>query len=307
MRALVPIVPTIALTTMAGIATMVLAGTAVAQAPMASMGPNPSVDLVYVCPDDPTIRSYTRDLGSRCKHAPVAMVAEPLSYRLDLDVSPNPPAVDQPTALTFVVRDPWTGQPANDFLVVHEQLFHLFVVSEDLEFFHHGHPTFRSDDEGGEFEYALTLPKSGMFRLLGDFFPDGATPQALTQTLFVPGEAPGPATLRRDDGPKAGENMRVSLRTTPAQPVAGQRTQMRFTVDPGDGFELYLGAWAHAFTASDDLVDLLHGHPLLADGSPELEFAMTFPRARTYRVWAQFQRNGVVNTVHFDLPVAPAP
>jgi len=28
-----------------------------------------------------------------------------------------------------------------------------------------------------------------------------------------------------------------------------------------------------------------------------------FPRARTYRLWVQFQRNGIVNTAHFDIPV----
>ena len=28
-----------------------------------------------------------------------------------------------------------------------------------------------------------------------------------------------------------------------------------------------------------------------------------FPRPQTYRVWVQFQRDGVVNTVHFDVPV----
>jgi hypothetical protein len=32
---------------------------------------------------------------------------------------------------------------------------------------------------------------------------------------------------------------------------------------------------------------------------------MVFARARMYRVWVQFQRNGVVNTAHFDIPVKP--
>jgi len=37
-----------------------------------------------------------------------------------------------------------------------------------------------------------------------------------------------------------------------------------------------------------------------------VRFDVVFPRARPYRVWVQFQRSGVVNTVHFDVPVDEA-
>jgi hypothetical protein len=57
--------------------------------------------------------------------------------------------------------------------------------------------------------------------------------------------------------------------------------------------------------ASDDLIDMMHTHPFLADGGPELYFNVIFPRPRVYRVWVQFKRNGVVNTAHFDVPVVP--
>jgi hypothetical protein len=52
-------------------------------------------------------------------------------------------------------------------------------------------------------------------------------------------------------------------------------------------------------------VDMMHTHPFIADGSLEIQFDLTFPRPRTYRVWVQFQRSGVVNTVRFDIPVKP--
>jgi hypothetical protein len=38
-----------------------------------------------------------------------------------------------------------------------------------------------------------------------------------------------------------------------------------------------------------------------------MQFNLVFPRARVYRVWVQFQRNGVVNTAHFDVPAKAAP
>ena len=142
-----------------------------------------------------------------------------------------------------------------------------------------------------------------MYRVLADFYPEGASPQLITRTIFVAGNARAPVPLARDYSPKNGENLKVEVSTMPPQPVAGMNTQMRFTLSPGDGIEKYLGAWGHMLAASDDLIDMTHTHPLIADGSPQIQFDLTFPRGRTYRVWVQFQRNGVVNTVHFDVPV----
>lgn len=185
---------------------------------------------------------------------------------------------------------------------MHEKLFHAFVVSEDLQFFRHAHPTFVAD---GVFQLPITFPRAGMFRVLGDFYPAGATPQLAPQTILVPGTAPAPVQLTRDYAPKSSENMRVSLVTIPEQAVAGMRTQLRFTVDPAEGLEKYLGAWAHMLAASNDLIDMIHQHPYRVDEQQMIEFEMVFPRPQVYRVWVQFQRQGIVNTVHFDVPVAP--
>lgn len=157
--------------------------------------------------------------------------------------------------------------------------------------------------KGGACRRCGTFPKSGMFRVLSDYYPVGATPQLTTETVFVPGEPPAAARLGRDYAPKAGTNMHVSLVTIPEQPTTGNRTQMRFTLDEDGGLEKYLGAWGHMLAASEDLIDMMHEHPFRADGGPQIEFEVVFPRAHTYRVWVQFQRDGVVNTVHFDVPV----
>jgi hypothetical protein len=90
----------------------------------------------------------------------------------------------------------------------------------------------------------------------------------------------------------------------PPQPIAGMKTLMFFRVKPAEGLEKYIGAWAHMLAASDDLIDLIHTHPFIADGGPQLQFNLIFPRARTYRIWVQFQRKGVVNTAVFTIPVS---
>ena len=75
--------------------------------------------------------------------------------------------------LTFEVFDPWKDDPVEKFTVVHEKLFHAFIVSRDLQFFVHDHPIW----DNGAFHYDIAFPKPGMYRVLGDFYPEAAAPQ----------------------------------------------------------------------------------------------------------------------------------
>jgi hypothetical protein len=258
---------------------------------------------VYVCPMDPDVRSNRPGACRRCGMTLVAGIPEPVEFHLDVETVPSPVAANQPATIEFHVHDPWKDHPVHDYVTVHERLFHAFVVSEDLRYFKHEHPVLRGD---GVFTLPVSLPTGGMFRVLGDFYPDGATPQLLAETVFVRGAAPGPAALSEDLSMKSDQNMNVGVTLLPERATAGNRTQMTFHIDPVDGFEKYLGAWGHMLAASDDLIDMMHLHPIRADGG-DVRFDVVFPRPRPYRVWVQFQRNGVVNTVHFDVPVDEAP
>jgi hypothetical protein len=250
---------------------------------------------------DPDVRSSVPGVCPRCNMKLTDTIPEAIEYHMDLSTVPQKLQPGEPAQLTFAVHDPWKGRPVTNFQIVHEQLFHMFVVSQDLEFFVHDHPVFSPD---GTFHYDnLKLPKAGMYRVLGDFYPDGATPQLIAKTLIVPGTPPAPVHLARDYSAKDASNMQVEFRTEPPQAVVGLKTQLHFTIKPGDGFEKYLGAWGHMLAASEDLIDLIHTHPFIADGGPQVQFNVTFPRARMYRLWVQFQRNGVINTAHFDVPV----
>jgi len=277
-----------------------MAGLFLGQTSVPLSAPLPASDEIYACPMDPDVRGHDPGTCPRCGMKLVAGIPDPVEYTMDLNVTPPAPKPLQPLRLSFLIRDPWKERPVTKFQLVHEKLFHMFVVSQDLKFFVHDHPVFEKD---GVFHYDLALPTPGMYRILGDFYPDGATPQLIAKTVLVAGKAPAPITLTRDYSTKDAGNMQVELVTDPPQPIAHTKTMMFFKVKPGDGLEKYLGAWGHMLAASDDLIDLIHTHPFLADGGPEIQFNMIFPRARTYRVWVQFQRQGVVNTAYFDVPV----
>jgi hypothetical protein len=233
-------------------------------------------------------------------------IPDEVEYPLDLKIPPAVFRAGEKVELTFRVLNPHNGKMVDHFEVVHEKLFHMFLVSEDLQYFVHDHPVPQPD---GRFLYDITFPKPGMYRVVGDFYPAGGTPQLIAKTVIVAGE-PGTDVKLADPAlkPELGvshcSNMDVELVTDPPQPIAGMKTLLFFHIKPADGIEKYIGAWAHMLVASDDLIDLIHDHPFIADGGPQMQFNIIFPRAHTYKIWVQFQRKGVVNTASFTVPVS---
>ena len=257
-------------------------------------------DLVFQCPMDPDVRSNIEGVCPRCGMKLRAGIPEPIEFPMDLKITPPAVKVGEKVQLEFSVLDPENSKLIQHFQIVHEKLFHMFVISQDLQFFVHDHPVFGPD---GKFRYEITFPKPGLYRLLGDFYPDGATPQLIAKTIIVPGGSQVTPSLNRDYSTRDAGNMQVSLETDPPDAIAGTKTMMFFKLNPAEGIEKYIGAWGHMLAASDDLIDLIHTHPFIADGGPNMQFNVYFPRPRTYRVWVQFQRKGVVNTAYYDVPV----
>ena len=264
----------------------------------------------YVCPMDPDIRSASPGKCPRCGMTLVKGIVERIEYPMTLTTSAQVLRPGVPVDLTFQVQDPKTLKTVTDFEIVHEKLFHLFVISQDLSFFRHEHPVRLPDSR---FRYGITFPKAGMYRVLADIYPKAGTPQLIEKTLLVTGEGfhLGPPKLPQDLNVQKGPNLDVSLTTGPVKPISGQKTILFVQLRPNEQIELYLGAFSHMMAASWDLVDMIHGHPTTAtdmqseDGQnyKELQFTIYFPRPGTYRIWLQFQRKGVVNTVAFNVPV----
>jgi hypothetical protein len=229
-----------------------------------------------------------------------------LEYPVIVRTNPKVVRAGSEVTFTFEVRDPKTGKPVTNFEWIHEKLFHLFLVSENLQFFAHEHP---EKDEAGLFHYRGILPKPGHYRLLADFYPVGGTPQLIAKSIITAGAgALGTAQLAPDLEPKRGENLMVSLVTEPEQPIAGQKTLLFFRLKNAEGLEPYLGALGHLLTASSDLVDMIHAHPAFPEtwdrgDERQVQFNVIFPREGVHRLWVQFQNNGVVNTVAFNVPV----
>ena len=246
---------------------------------------------------DPDVHLNHPGKCPRCGMTLLLKVPDRVEYPLSLSVEPDGLKPGQLAHLTLRVLDPG-GNQVRRFETVHEKLIHLFVVSEDLEFFAHVHPAYKPD---GSFVYDMQLPKPGMYRVLADYYPSGSVPQLAVDTIYLPGVSL-PPQLDLSLTPRHAENLTAYLRLEPTELVAGLQSRLYYTLEPNNGLEQYLGAWGHMLIASADLIDLVHIHPFLADASA-IQYNVIFPRPGNYRVWSQFQRLGVVNTVAFSMKV----
>ena len=252
----------------------------------------------WVCPMDPDYRSSSPGFCPRCGMKLVTGIPDRVELPLELTHTPAVLRPGQNATLRLRVMQP-SGRPVLRFSVVHEKLMHVFLVSESLEYFAHLHPTFEED---GCFHLPVCLPEGGMYRLLADFYPIGLAPQLAIATFFVSGKG-SPQHLSPALAPYKAANLTAKLRLEPQQPIAGLETRLHFSLDPAEGLERYLGAWAHMLIASADLIDLIHIHPFLTDEKQHMQFNVIFPRPGLYRVWTQFQRLGRVNTTEFTFSV----
>lgn len=258
----------------------------------------------YVCPMDADVRSDQPGFCTRCGMRLRLGIPDLKEYPLDVTTNPSTIRAGEKVRFLFSFKDPATNLQVKNFEIVHQKLFHLFFVSSDLKYFLHEHPVFQPD---GSFYFDQTFPKAGMYQLVADVFPSAGSPQLIPRTVFVSprsGEAllPEEGKLEPDTGVQHGANTNVDVSMIPARAVAGAKTLVFFHFDKTDGMEKYLDAWAHMFIASDDTIDLMHEHPIVADGGAQMQFSLVFPRPRVYRVWLQFQRSGVLNTIAVNIP-----
>ena len=138
--------------------------------------------------------------GDRCPICQMALVPVASgigdTYALDVELVPPAPAPGVVMRARFHVRDPRTGAAVTQFDVVHEKLFHLFVISRDLQHFAHLHPSLGAN---GAFDVSLALPRPGHYQLMADFVPTGGAPQMIQRIITTAGyEGPLLRSARAD-------------------------------------------------------------------------------------------------------------
>jgi hypothetical protein len=257
-------------------------------------------------------------------------------YRLDFRTVPAVVKPGQAAKLLFRIFHPGTGEAIKRFEVLHERRYHLFVISQDMEYFQHLHPEQQAD---GTWSMDVLLPKAGYYKILSDFMPGGGAPQFIARPLVTAGYA---GDLANDSArlvpdsvsSKTVDDVTATLTYDPPTFTAGQYGHLNFHLtDSANGrpisdLQTYLGAFGHTLIMSEDMVDYVHSHPLdiLANadsdggvpqftippdadleklrGGPDVTFEGLMPKPGRYRAWTQFRRNDKIHTFAFTFNVA---
>src|SRR5262245_52885897 len=147
--------------------------------------PDLADQTAWVCPMHP---DYTMDIDGVCPRCGMKLVhASPFDvrdYRLDFRTVPAVVKAGQPAKFLFRIFHPGSGEAVTKFEVVHERQFHLFVISQDMEYFQHIHP---EEKPNGEWSIDVTLPKAGYYKVLSDFLPSGGSSQFIARPLVTTG------------------------------------------------------------------------------------------------------------------------
>lgn len=195
-------------------------------------------------------------------------------------------------------------KPVTSFAIVHDKPLHMIVTHRDLTDYQHLHPDMAPD---GTWQIPLELPRAGAWRVFTDFTAIDAagSPTALTLgvDLTVAGDyrrepLPAPARETTVDG------LTVSYEGTP-QIGAVAPVLFRVARDgaPVSDLERYLGAYGHLVVLREGDCGYVHVHPEEELAGDAIRFWLALPGPGRYRMFLDFQVDGVVRTAEFTVVI----
>jgi hypothetical protein len=232
---------------------------------------------------------------------PAGLTVSQSGYTLALAERSLPAGAATPVAFRVLGPD---GEAVTRYDVDHDVDLHLIAVRRDLTGFQHVHPELGQD---GTWRVPLALDP-GTWRLFADF-----TPTALGENLTLGADlavAGGYAPAPLPAGTPTAEVDGFTVVLTGGL-EAGAESELTLSVSrdgrPVTDLEPYLGAYGHLVVLRDGDLAYLHAHPLGEAGGappaagPHVRFATTAPSAGTYRLFLDFQHEGVVRTAEFTV------
>lgn len=239
--------------------------------------------------------------GSHQHHGTVSNESVQAKLTVPEAIAPN-----KPVNLAIDIQDK-SGKAIAKFDTFQEQVMHLIVVSDDLQFFNHIHPVYK---QNGRFEISTSFPRPGSYTLFSDYKPSGQKEQVSVLKTQVLGNSQSATQINFNRSKTVG-NTKANLMFSQPTLKAGQEVMLVFDLrdaannQPVKDLQPYLGERGHLVIVkqSSPLTrsDYIHAHAHAMEGMPpgEVHFMTSFPKPGKYKLWGQFNRNGRIVTTDF--------
>ena len=205
--------------------------------------------------------------------------------------------------LSFLPKEDGDENIIVELETVHEKKAHIIIVSDDLEYFSHLHPEYDGD---GNYSFRMNLPFGGKYELFIEYKPKGGKKITDRFNLNIEGSEKPKAIFKSERYLFENQNLSVMLRPS-EELFSGKEIHIPVTILK-DGKELnaanfdnYLGEKAHAVLIRIANFDFLHVHPMVMNN--QLNLHMNIVKSGYYRLWLQFQIDGILYTTDFVLEV----
>jgi hypothetical protein len=197
--------------------------------------------------------------------------------------------------LTITLVDE-VNQPVTELEINHEKIVHLIIVDEHLNVYSHLHP---EEVAPGQFKVNHGL-KDGNYKAFVDIKPTNLS-YTVHPINFAIGEAEqGHQHDTLDPDVELTQTVNGHEVTMyPSSLKIDEPVQLIFELDI-EKLEPYLGAMGHVVILDEQANNYLHVHPV---NEEEPIFETTFTEPGIYKIWAEFQQNGIVNVYPFVVEI----
>lgn len=215
------------------------------------------------------------------------------------NITPN-----TPVPLVINIQDS-SGKAIAKFDRFQEKLMHLIIVSDNLQFFSHVHPTYK---ENGRFEIKTRFLRSGNYTLFTDYKPAGKTEQVSVLKRQILGTSPAAPEIDLNRT-KTFSDTKANLKLSQPTLKAGQEVTLMFNLressnnQPLTDLQPYLGERGHLVILKQSSLltkaDYIHAHATKDTPNEQVNFMTSFPQPGKYKLWGQFNRNGKIVVADF--------
>lgn len=209
-----------------------------------------------------------------------------------------------PVKLSIDVQDS-AGKAIANFDTFQQKLMHLIVVSDNLQFFSHIHPTYKGN---GRFEVEANFPQPGSYTLFSDYKPSAEKEQVSVMKKQVPGGNLPVAAIDFNSTKTFGDT-KANLTFSQPKVKAGEEVTLMFDLQqksnnqPVKDLQPYLGERGHLVILKQSSpltrADYIHAHAMKDSPEGQVQFMTSFPQPGKYKLWGQFNRNGKIVIADF--------